>query len=125
MEDTLQAELRPTMVLRGIGDGVEKYWERPAQPLFTINSVADAVMGEGNTRWFRFVTLRCKAKAQEGPRVQLLQVHLPVVVVSRNCEGTKTWAFTVYGGPGSGKYGHVMFDNGVGVRRGGLLGCRQ
>ena len=45
LEDTLQAELRPTTVLRGIGDGVEKYWERPAQALLTIDSVADAVMG--------------------------------------------------------------------------------
>ena len=38
----------------------------------------------------------------------MLQVYLPVVVVSRDCEGTKTWSFTVYGGPCSGKYEHVM-----------------
>ena len=49
--------------------------------------------------------------------VRLLQVQLPVVVVSRDCEGTKTWAFVVYGGPGSGKYERVMYDNGVGVWR--------
>ena len=118
LEDTPQAERRPTRVLRGIGDGVEKYWERPAQALLTIDNVADTVVGQGNTRCFKIVTMRCKAKAQEGPRVQLPQVHMPVVVVSRGCEGTKTWAFVVYSGPGSGKYEHIMYDNGVGDRRG-------
>ena len=84
-----------------------------------MHSVADACQGQGNTRWFKTVMLRCKEKAHEGPKVQLLHVHLPVVVVSRDCEGTKTWAFTVYGGPGSGKYEHVMCDSGVGVRGAG------
>ena len=47
-----------------------------------------------------------------------MQVHLPVVVVSRDCEGTKIGVFTVYGGPGGGKHEHVMYHNGVGFRRG-------
>ena len=107
----------------GIGAGVEKYRERPAQALLTMDSLAHAVIFQGNTCWFKSVTPRCKAKAKEDLRVQLLQVHLPVVVISRYCEGTNTWAFTVHGGPGSGKYEHVMYnngmyDNGVGARRG-------
>ena len=40
-----------------------------------------------------------------------------MVPVSRDLEGTKTWAFTVCGGLGSGRYEHIMYDNGVGVRR--------
>ena len=68
-------------------------------------------MGQGNTRWF-------KAKTQEGPRVQLPHVHVPVIVFSRDCEGTNTWAFTVCGSPVGGKYEHVTYENRVRVRRG-------
>ena len=64
------------------------------------------------------MTLRCKLKAQEGPNIQLLGVHLPVVVVSRDCKGTTTWMLMVYGGPGSSKYEHVMYENGVAARKG-------
>ena len=71
--------MRPATLLWGIANGVDKYWVRPPQALLTIDSVADAVMGEGNTWWFKTVTLRCKSKAQEGRRIQLLDVHLPLV----------------------------------------------
>ena len=85
-----------------------------------IDRVTDAVMGQGNTRWFKTRTPRSKAKAEEGPGVQLLHVHLPVVVVSGDGEGMKTQALSVHGGPGSGKCEQVMYDNRVGVQRGAI-----
>ena len=66
---TPQAETSPTTVHCRIGDGVQKFYERPAKPLLTIESDADAIMGEGNTRCVKHMTLRWKAKPQEGPRV--------------------------------------------------------
>ena len=56
MEDSPQAETRPTTVLCGMRDGAEKYWEMLAQAQLTIYSVANAVMAQGNTRSFKAVT---------------------------------------------------------------------
>ena len=97
--------MRPTTVLRGINDGVDKYWERTARDLLMIDSVAEAFMGGGNTLWFTTATMRCKLKAH---KIQLLQVHLPMVVASTDFEGRKTWTFTVYGSTIGGKYEHIM-----------------
>ena len=119
-EEAPKAELHPTMKLYGTGEAVvtEAFWERPASALVTVDSVGDSVMGQGNTRWLKTPTLRCKGKSQEGARIQFLEVHLPVLVMYRDCDGPKTWVFTVYGGPASGKYEHVLYENGVATRKG-------
>ena len=75
-------------------------------------------MGHKNNLRSKTLTPRCKAKPQEGPKVQQLQVHIPVVVASRYCEVTKMWVFAIYGGPSNSKYEHVMYGNRVGVWRG-------
>ena len=119
-EQAPKAELHPTMKLYGSQEAVvtEALWERLASALVTVDSVGDSVMGQGNTRWFKTPTRRCKGKSQEGAQIQFLEVHLPVNVMYRDCDGPKTWVFTVYGGPASGKYEHVLYENGVATRKG-------
>ena len=119
-EEAPKAELHPTMKLYGTGEAVvtEAFWECPASALVTVDSVGDSVREQGNTRWFKTPTLRCKAKSREGAQIQFLEVHLPVLVMYRDCGGPKTWIFTVYGGPASGKYEHVVYENGVATRKG-------
>ena len=119
-EEAPKAEMYPTMKLYGAGEAVvtEAFWERPASALVTVDSVGDSVMGQGNTRWFKTPTLLCKAKSREGAQIQFLEVHMPVLVMFRDCKGPNTGVFTVYGGPASGKYEHVLYENGVATRKG-------
>ena len=90
MQAIPHAKMWPTLMLGGMGAGVDKYWEKPSPTLLTIDSLADAVMGQENTRWFKTAAVRCKAKATQGPRIQRLHVHLPFVLVLNDCDKTQT-----------------------------------